>query len=127
VDKNDACSWRTTRIPLPSRLLFRRLDPAARSGVAACRTRDLVEAATRSPGPLALPRPQHRSTRSTRRGALAAVLLRATVAGVGASYLNQPVEQAAVRVELRDRLHLPGPAQLVLRMGLGTPSNPTPE
>jgi nitroreductase len=58
--------------------------------------------------------------------ALAAVLLRATVSGAGASYLNQPVEDVASRVALRDQLRLPGPAQLVLRMGLGSRPAPTP-
>jgi hypothetical protein len=51
--------------------------------------------------------------------ALGAVLLRATVAGASASYLNQPIEESAIRAELRDDLRLPGPAQLVLRLGSG--------
>jgi hypothetical protein len=58
--------------------------------------------------------------------ALTAVLLRATVAGAGASFLNQPVEESRVRVELRDQLRLPGAPQLVLRMGHGVPPAPTP-
>ena len=51
--------------------------------------------------------------------ALGAVLLRATAAGASASYLNQPVEETAIRAELRDDLRLPGPAQIVLRIGSG--------
>jgi hypothetical protein len=51
--------------------------------------------------------------------ALGAVLLRAAVAGASASYLNQPVEETAIRAELRDDLRLSGPAQVVLRLGAG--------
>lgn len=51
--------------------------------------------------------------------ALAAILLRAAAVGVHASYLNQPVEHAAIRAELREHLGLPGVAQLVLRLGVG--------
>lgn len=51
--------------------------------------------------------------------ALAAVLLQAAVAGAHASYLNQPVEQPAVRAQLREKLLLPGDAQVILRLGVG--------
>jgi hypothetical protein len=51
--------------------------------------------------------------------ALAAVLLRAELAGAHASYLNQPVEVSALRPHLRDQLALPGIAQLILRLGVG--------
>lgn len=51
--------------------------------------------------------------------ALAAVLLRATVTGANASYLNQPVEHAPSRVLLRDELSLSGMPQLILRIGAG--------
>jgi hypothetical protein len=51
--------------------------------------------------------------------ALGAVLLRATLAGANASYLNQPVEDVAIRAQLRDQLTLDGVAQLVLRIGVG--------
>ncbi len=51
--------------------------------------------------------------------ALAAVLLHAGVHGASASYLNQPVEEPRIRAELRDQLELPGPPQLVLRIGIG--------
>lgn len=57
--------------------------------------------------------------------ALAAVLLQATAAGGSASYLNQPVEESAIRVQLQEQLRLPGPPQLVLRIGRGGPVEPT--
>ena len=52
--------------------------------------------------------------------ALAALLLLAHVEGAHASYLNQPVEEPAVRRQLHDQLSLPGHAQLVLRLGRGS-------
>lgn len=58
--------------------------------------------------------------------ALAAVLLRATVAGANASYLNQPLEVPALRAQLREQLALPGFGQLVLRIGVGGDVAPTP-
>jgi hypothetical protein len=58
--------------------------------------------------------------------ALGAVLLHATVAGANASYLNQPVEDVALRAELRDHLQLSGFPQLVLRIGVGADVPPTP-
>jgi len=58
--------------------------------------------------------------------ALAAMLLRATVAGASASYLNQPIEEAAIRSELRDQLELNGVGQLVVRLGVGGSVPPTP-
>jgi hypothetical protein len=58
--------------------------------------------------------------------ALAAVLLRATVSGANASYLNQPVEEPRIRAMLRDDLALDGVPQLVLRMGVGAYVPPTP-
>ena len=54
------------------------------------------------------------------------MLLRATVAGANASYLNQPVEETASRSLLQSQLSLPGPPQLVLRLGRGGPVGPTP-
>lgn len=57
--------------------------------------------------------------------ALAAMLLRATVAGANASYLNQPIEEAAIRCELRDQLQLDGVGQLVVRLGRGGRVPPT--
>jgi hypothetical protein len=58
--------------------------------------------------------------------ALAAVLLRAAAEGAHASYLNQPVEEPALRSQLRSDLALPGPAQLVLRLGAGGLVSPSP-
>ncbi len=58
--------------------------------------------------------------------ALGALLLRAAAAGASASYLNQPIEEPAVRTQLRDQLELPGVAQLVLRLGAGGEVAPTP-
>lgn len=57
---------------------------------------------------------------------LASVLLHAHLAGASASYLNQPVEEPAARVELAERLRLPGVPQLVLRLGEGGPVLPPP-
>ncbi len=51
--------------------------------------------------------------------ALTDVLLRAARSGAHASYLNQPVEEPALRAHLRDQLALDGIAQLVLRVGVG--------
>jgi hypothetical protein len=58
--------------------------------------------------------------------ALAGMLLRATLAGGSASYLNQPIEVAAIRCELRDQLQLDGVGQLVIRLGRGGRVAPTP-
>jgi hypothetical protein len=57
---------------------------------------------------------------------LVAVLLRATVLGANASYLNQPVEHPPTRFELRDALSLSGMPQLVLRLGAGDDAIPPP-
>jgi hypothetical protein len=51
--------------------------------------------------------------------ALSAVLLRACVSGASASYLNQPLELPGMRSELQQALLLPGPPQVVLRIGAG--------
>jgi hypothetical protein len=58
--------------------------------------------------------------------ALMQVLLVATVAGANASYLNEPLELTATRDLLRTELDLPGPAQLILRLGAGAALEPTP-
>jgi hypothetical protein len=58
--------------------------------------------------------------------ALADMLLRATIAGASASYLNQPIEEAAIRCELRDQLQLHGVGQVVVRLGKGGLVPPTP-
>ncbi|MCU1595133.1 MAG: hypothetical protein JWO12_2525 [Frankiales bacterium] len=59
-------------------------------------------------------------------GALGAVLLRAAAHGANSSYLNQPVEETAIRHQMRDRLALTGSAQVVLRIGVGGAVGPTP-
>jgi hypothetical protein len=58
--------------------------------------------------------------------ALEAVLLQATVRGVSASFLNQPVEVPDLRARLRDDLALPGFPQVVLRLGVGSDGVPAP-
>lgn len=58
--------------------------------------------------------------------ALAHVLLRATAAGVAASFLNQPVEVAELRGRLREAIGKSGYPQLVLRMGYGAEVEGTP-
>jgi nitroreductase len=58
--------------------------------------------------------------------ALESVLLRATVLGVSASFLNGPLELPALRAKLRDELALPGFPQVALRLGIGTPGAPAP-
>ena len=55
-----------------------------------------------------------------------AVLLEATMAGANASYLNQPLELPRTRDLLRAELNLPGPPQLILRIGAGGVVAPTP-
>jgi len=60
--------------------------------------------------------------------ALEAVLLRATVRGVSASFLNQPVEVPGLRAKLREDFALLGFPQVVLRLGTGLADEvePTP-
>lgn len=58
--------------------------------------------------------------------ALAAVLLQATLAGASASFLNQPIEHTASRLQLPEQLGLRGVPQLVLRLGRGGVVPPTP-
>ena len=57
--------------------------------------------------------------------ALGAVLLCTSDVGAAASYLNQPVEEAAIRSQLRTALNLAGEAQVVLRLGVGGDVPPT--
>lgn len=57
--------------------------------------------------------------------ALAHVLLRATDAGLYASFLNQAVEVPALRVRLRELLGQAGHAQVILRLGYGQSTPPT--
>jgi nitroreductase len=49
--------------------------------------------------------------------ALMRMLLVATAEGLAASYLNQPLEDRGLRVQVRSELALPGPAQMVIRLG----------
>ncbi len=49
--------------------------------------------------------------------ALSAVLLAATCAGASASLLNQPLEEPVMRTQMQGVLMVPGPVQLVLRLG----------
>lgn len=58
--------------------------------------------------------------------ALARVLLTAQAAGVSASYLNQPIEVPALRPRLAQLLGIAGYPQILLRLGIGPPLDPTP-
>ena len=58
--------------------------------------------------------------------ALGHVLLRAQVEGVQASYLNQPIEVAALRPRLRTALGLDGHPQILVRIGRGPQLDPSP-
>lgn len=58
--------------------------------------------------------------------ALSRVLLRARVEGVSASFLNQPVEVAALRRPLQVLVGRAGHPQLVLRLGYSTRTDPRP-
>ena len=58
--------------------------------------------------------------------ALARVLLRAAADGVAASFLNQAVEIPELRLKLGVLLGTGGSPQLVLRMGYGPETKPTP-
>jgi hypothetical protein len=58
--------------------------------------------------------------------ALARVLLRARVENVWASFLNQPIEIASLRMNLPHIIGRPGFPQTILRLGFGNDINPTP-
>lgn len=58
--------------------------------------------------------------------ALSALLLTATRHGLAASFLNQPVEVASLRPRLQEVLEMSGHPQLLLRLGLGSPTEGTP-
>lgn len=58
--------------------------------------------------------------------ALSLMLLRACVHGVGASFLNQPVEVPELRARLADLLGVTGHPQLVLRIGYGREAPASP-
>lgn len=58
--------------------------------------------------------------------ALARVLLRARVEGVSASYLDHPIEVAALRPKVTELIGHGGHAHIILRLGFGPNLNPTP-
>lgn len=58
--------------------------------------------------------------------ALQRVLLRATAAGLYASYFQQPIELADLRARLRDTIGDPGVPQVMFRIGYGLEVRPTP-
>jgi hypothetical protein len=58
--------------------------------------------------------------------ALARVLLRAAAVGLSASFLNQPIEVLSLRGTLQDLVGGRGYPQLLLRLGYGQPTAPTP-
>jgi hypothetical protein len=58
--------------------------------------------------------------------ALARVLLRAQAAGVSASFLNQPIEVPALRMRLLEAVGGTGHPQVLMRMGYGPETRPTP-
>jgi hypothetical protein len=58
--------------------------------------------------------------------ALARMLLLATLHGLSASFLNQPIEIPELRRRLAHTLGLAGPPQLLLRLGYGPEVPPTP-
>lgn len=58
--------------------------------------------------------------------AMQRVLLAVTAAGLGASFVNQPVDDATLRPRVAELAGSPGRAQVVLRIGAGIPAHPTP-
>ena len=58
--------------------------------------------------------------------ALARVLLLDCARGVSASFLNQPLESDVLRPQFRDTLGLSGFPQILLRLGYGPETKPTP-
>jgi hypothetical protein len=57
---------------------------------------------------------------------LARLLLRATAAGLSASFMNQPIEIPELRPSLGKAMGQPGFPQILLRMGKAPPVRPTP-
>jgi len=57
---------------------------------------------------------------------VAVLLLRAAAHGLSASFLNQPIEEPALRVRLRDLVGSGRYPQLLLRIGYATTDRPTP-
>jgi hypothetical protein len=58
--------------------------------------------------------------------ALQSVLLRATVEGVAASFLNQPLERPETRAAVRREVGFAGHPQVILRLGIGADVPATP-
>ncbi|MEI8255170.1 MAG: hypothetical protein WCJ30_05800 [Deltaproteobacteria bacterium] len=58
--------------------------------------------------------------------ALERILLRATIEGAAASFLNQPIELADLRPRVAEVAELTGFPQLILRIGYGPPDRGTP-
>ena len=58
--------------------------------------------------------------------ALALLLLDLTVAGLAASFFNQPIEVAELRAKLRKSLGLTVWPQMLMRIGYGHPVPPAP-
>jgi len=58
--------------------------------------------------------------------ALGRVLLRAAAAGIAASFLNQPIQVAALRPRLRELVGSAHYPQVLLRLGYGQAVPPTP-
>ena len=58
--------------------------------------------------------------------ALERVLLAVTAAGLGASFVNQPVDDAALRPRVAELAGAQGYAQVLLRIGAGVAAQPTP-
>ena len=58
--------------------------------------------------------------------ALARVLLLACAHRVSASFLNQPLESDVLRPQFREELALSGFPQMLLRLGYGPDTRPTP-
>jgi hypothetical protein len=58
--------------------------------------------------------------------ALSKLLLRSSVEGIAASYLNQPIEEQGLDDKLRDILKTSDVPQLIMRLGYGKEVKPTP-
>jgi nitroreductase len=85
------------------------------------------EAPEREPAILVLVTPGDGPADWLRAGqAMERVLLRATVLGVSASFLNQPLELPGARSRVREELGVPGHPQIVMRLGVGREVPPTP-
>lgn len=85
------------------------------------------EIITGSPALVVLGTPQDKQVSWLQAGrALAPVLLCATMHGVRASFLNQPLEVGVLRNQVRGLLEHDGVPQLILRLGFGPAGRPSP-